>query len=188
MRISEWSADVCASESPERATTLSLSSSIEPVSVPGLRIDLGYFRIRYKNRVAEPISPVTSALLPVFGDFVALNPSATDVLSIVDGLTGTFANFTGAAFDPGAVAATVNDQLQNIFLQSAEGFAGSVIFLHDLGDDRTLLFKGALSYSDSFRRITSHLPTRSEEHTSELQSLMRISYAVFCLKKKHTTH
>src|SRR3546814_7459356 len=26
---------------------------------------------------------------------------------------------------------------------------------------------------------------RSEEHTSELQSLMRISYAVFCLKKKH---
>src|SRR3546814_9577353 len=27
-------------------------------------------------------------------------------------------------------------------------------------------------------------PVRSEEHTSELQSLMRISYAVFCLKKK----
>src|SRR3546814_4697253 len=29
---------------------------------------------------------------------------------------------------------------------------------------------------------------RSEEHTSELQSLMRISYAVFCLKKKHKQH
>src|SRR3546814_1113739 len=29
------------------------------------------------------------------------------------------------------------------------------------------------------------LPNRSEEHTSELQSLMRISYAVFCLKKKN---
>src|SRR3546814_3854269 len=29
---------------------------------------------------------------------------------------------------------------------------------------------------------------RSEEHTSELQSLMRISYAVFCLKKKTTHH
>src|SRR3546814_8231235 len=29
--------------------------------------------------------------------------------------------------------------------------------------------------------------TRSEEHTSELQSLMRISYAVFCLKKKNNT-
>src|SRR3546814_4976215 len=31
-----------------------------------------------------------------------------------------------------------------------------------------------------------HCTMRSEEHTSELQSLMRISYAVFCLKKKNT--
>src|SRR3546814_3355560 len=29
---------------------------------------------------------------------------------------------------------------------------------------------------------------RSDEHTSELQSLLRISYAVFCLKKQHTNH
>src|SRR3546814_14498335 len=35
--------------------------------------------------------------------------------------------------------------------------------------------------SDDGRRLT----LRSEEHTSELQSLMRISYAVFCLKKKN---
>src|SRR3546814_4031975 len=32
-----------------------------------------------------------------------------------------------------------------------------------------------------------HSVERSEEHTSELQSLMRISYAVFCLKKQTTT-
>src|SRR3546814_6390201 len=31
-------------------------------------------------------------------------------------------------------------------------------------------------------------PRRSEEHTSELQSLMRISYAVFCLKKKNNEY
>src|SRR3546814_8213731 len=35
--------------------------------------------------------------------------------------------------------------------------------------------------------IKSLAPGRSEEHTSELQSLMRISYAVFCLKKKKET-
>src|SRR3546814_1175947 len=36
------------------------------------------------------------------------------------------------------------------------------------------------------RHLQAHFvrPLRSEEHTSELQSLMRISYAVFCLKKK----
>src|SRR3546814_6864001 len=32
------------------------------------------------------------------------------------------------------------------------------------------------------------IPERSEEHTSELQSLMRSSYAVFCLKKKTSKH
>src|SRR3546814_7279975 len=34
----------------------------------------------------------------------------------------------------------------------------------------------------------SIIAVRSEEHTSELQSLMRISYAVFCLKKKNKKH
>src|SRR3546814_5323003 len=45
----------------------------------------------------------------------------------------------------------------------------------------------------TFRQIVKYFPKspevpllRSEEHTSELQSLMRISYAVFCLKKKKT--
>src|SRR3546814_1343094 len=35
-------------------------------------------------------------------------------------------------------------------------------------------------------KVTFAFRKRSEEHTSELQSLMRISYAVFCLKKKNT--
>src|SRR3546814_5010269 len=38
------------------------------------------------------------------------------------------------------------------------------------------------------RTIQRKALRRSEEHTSELQSLMRISYAVFCLKKQKTTH
>src|SRR3546814_8416270 len=43
---------------------------------------------------------------------------------------------------------------------------------------------GRRLYGDAGRREPR--PERSEEHTSELQSLMRISYAVFCLKKKKT--
>src|SRR3546814_5101587 len=42
-----------------------------------------------------------------------------------------------------------------------------------------------LSYR-GFGKLWSAFGSRSEEHTSELQSLMRISYAVFCLKKKKT--
>src|SRR3546814_4463061 len=52
-------------------------------------------------------------------------------------------------------------------LSSATGHLGGT------GDHQPFLFVGGEQH-----------PARSEEHTSELQSLMRISYAVFCLKKK----
>src|SRR3546814_10428707 len=42
----------------------------------------------------------------------------------------------------------------------------------------------AADFSHYTKRATAGAVYRSEEHTSELQSLMRISYAVFCLKKK----
>src|SRR3546814_1387630 len=45
------------------------------------------------------------------------------------------------------------------------------------------------TFTDCTKRASSALESssRSDEHTSELQSLMRISYAVFCLKKKNTS-
>src|SRR3546814_8187767 len=45
----------------------------------------------------------------------------------------------------------------------------------------------AEAYGYEFPPLGQRLDRRSEEHTSELQSLMRISYAVFCLKKKQKT-
>src|SRR3546814_2559455 len=51
--------------------------------------------------------------------------------------------------------------------------------LADVGDD------GARGQHLAARHPQLHPAFRSEEHTSELQSLMRISYAVFCLKKKN---
>src|SRR3546814_5177432 len=50
-------------------------------------------------------------------------------------------------------------------------------------DDDLPTLRGTL---DITRQFTRRAVDRSEEHTSELQSLMRISYAVFCLKKKQT--
>src|SRR3546814_2338022 len=51
-----------------------------------------------------------------------------------------------------------------------------------LVDDIVELDAELLALLEGFERKVSR--SRSEEHTSELQSLMRISYAVFCLKKK----
>src|SRR3546814_6231978 len=49
--------------------------------------------------------------------------------------------------------------------------------------DRIMVVHIELHLRDDAAEI-GHQPARSEEHTSELQSLMRNSYAVFCLKKK----
>src|SRR3546814_6723025 len=51
------------------------------------------------------------------------------------------------------------------------------------GSGKFLSVKGARA--NNLRDVDTKI--RSEEHTSELQSLMRISYAVFCLKKQKTT-
>src|SRR3546814_3569736 len=54
--------------------------------------------------------------------------------------------------------------------------------LAELGDVGGMIV--AVDHADAVERHVDMLHQRSEEHTSELQSLMRISYAVFCLKKK----
>src|SRR3546814_5230525 len=58
----------------------------------------------------------------------------------------------------------------------SKAFAGTITGL--------LVNEGALRWDS---HVADYMPSRSEEHTSELQSLMRISYAVFCLKKKKKT-
>src|SRR3546814_1331678 len=55
-------------------------------------------------------------------------------------------------------------------------------------DARDRLLSVRWSDAVSSRRHRRTCADRSEEHTSELQSLMRISYAVFCLKKKKKKH
>src|SRR3546814_4918010 len=58
--------------------------------------------------------------------------------------------------------------------------SGITAFDEDIGETRFPDWSTAYAGSSYF--------IRSEEHTSELQSLMRISYAVFCLKQKKHTH
>src|SRR3546814_8501591 len=86
----------------------------------------------------------------------------------------------------------------NRFLESREGLLGIAFASDDVAAaDRALRRAGVVPGElRDLKRILEDpegevwprfkLLHRSEEHTSELQSLMRISYAVFCLKKKQT--
>src|SRR3546814_9281004 len=85
------------------------------------------------------------------------------------------------------------NRLKMVDLRSAfeaEGFSdvetvvasGNVLFDHDARPTRGLAEKLAMMVGDRFGMTSA---VRSEEQTSELQSLMRTSHAVFCLKKKN---
>src|SRR3546814_2483229 len=63
----------------------------------------------------------------------------------------------------------------------------SVEYLGDLQFEQPFQEVGSRPRENDPRITVQHLHFRSEEHTSELQSLMRISYAVFCLKNKKIT-
>src|SRR3546814_3757877 len=74
---------------------------------------------------------------------------------------------------------------------SNDGTRLSRVFVYRQDGDRldvTTARHGELNVDGDERYLTLDQGfERSEEHTSELQSLMRISYAVFCLKKKNTS-
>src|SRR3546814_10557142 len=63
----------------------------------------------------------------------------------------------------------------------SKGAAGS----WQMDNRHKTMIEGKFDYGFAVDGMRKDLGIRSEEHTSELQSLMRISYAVFCLKKKN---
>src|SRR3546814_3377258 len=96
------------------------------------------------------------------------------------------------------LAAARNDDVDQSLREQQRADRGAVLRRHELhrvdgqarlgetrrerGVDRAVRLR-RLAAAAQDHRIARH--QRSEEHTSELQSLMRISYAVFCLKKKN---
>src|SRR3546814_2917098 len=83
--------------------------------------------------------------------------------------------------------------MSNMLVTGGAGFIGAnfVRFWNSRKPDDEIIVLDALTYAGNAANLDGlegveliHGDIRSEEHTSELQSLMRISYAVFCLKKK----
>src|SRR3546814_11565359 len=85
--------------------------------------------------------------------------------------------------DRGAEAARPADACADLLWDRSPATAEAVarFFARTIGGDARYISHGEIQGGLSDDGVT----WRSEEHTSELQSLMRISYAVFCLKKKN---
>src|SRR3546814_2447054 len=154
MRISDWSSDVCSSDLP-------LYDELHC-----------YTRSKLNEKYGDKVQPRTG---PIRADLLG-NMWAQEWGNIYDVVAPEGAGDLG--YDIGdLLVAKGYDPLKMV--KTGEGFYSSLGFapLPETFWARSMITK------PQDREVVCHA-SRSEEHTSELQSLMRTSYAVFCLKKK----
>src|SRR3546814_613001 len=175
MRISDWSSDVCSSDLGQRYGRDGSGSDGETISGSvshGFALgDGGSFTLSVEGKKANAAvrnTDVTGALyFPLAGGV----PDPRE-------LTANRRTYQGGLPDVKdvKVAQTLVLPLGNVTFYSDGTFGYRDARVGQAGRRPNSNQNIIQIYPDGF--------TRSEEHTSELQSLMRISYAVFCLKKK----
>src|SRR3546814_62402 len=131
------------------------------------------------NQALEQAKQALALTQEQSGQISALESSLRQFQGQVDGLDQAFQTLT----DSGSDLVLINDvdhlvTIAQQQLQLGGNVANAVISLE------TAQAQLARANRPGLASLQQTLNGRSEEHTSELQSLMRISYAVFCLKKK----
>jgi outer membrane receptor protein involved in Fe transport len=135
---------------PETSSSFTVGADYTPRYIPGLRFNLTYFHIDYKNRIVDPVTNLVQSLTnPVYAPFVDYNPSLADQAALLDSAS-LVQNFSGLPVPSLGVVAVVNDEFQNAASEGVKGIdfsanyraalpkgeielaaAGTVLNLHD---------------------------------------------------------
>src|SRR3546814_618040 len=188
MRISDWSSDVCPSDllnfrrlRDEGRLTL-YPQPIMDIRGPEPRLAKAEFLMRMRMRDGyQSLPPDTVETLEYFGLTPELDAfSAQIMLNWIDENPQIVAQLDGLTMNLSAHSLADARFMQRLFndVRAVHPPVGKLGF--EITETAAIAqLEIAADIIEDFRSIG-----RSEEHTSELQSLMRISYAVFCLKKK----
>jgi outer membrane receptor protein involved in Fe transport len=142
---------------PERATTWTSSVAIHPSWISRARIEISYFHVNYRNRIASPISLVAQALSnPAYAQFVSRAPDGSEIDAAIT--QNVFTNYTGQPFDPSRVTAIVYNTNRNVSSQTIHGVDVQAEYTADLAPGSWLRLTGNASYLDSRQRVTPLLP------------------------------
>ncbi len=143
---------------PERATTWSATLTLHPVALPALKTALGYFSIRYRDRVLQPITELNAALTnPAYRQYLTFNPSSAQIQAL-QGSATQFINYTGAAYDPANVIALIDDLYNNAARQNIHGFDLSSSY-HFSVTDGVVDLSGQASWLTSDQKDTALSPS-----------------------------
>lgn len=117
---------------PERSTSWSATLAFHPTSLPGLKTEISFFKVKYVDRVRTPIGFYPEALSPNFASYVTLDPGADALQAAIDGAPGGFLNYTGGAYDPASVLYLIDNRNMNVAAQKIEGVDANLSYRLDL--------------------------------------------------------
>jgi iron complex outermembrane receptor protein len=144
---------------PERATTWSTTLALEPALVRGLKVEISYYGVRFRDRVTTPLSSLANATRdPSNLDLLTLNPSPAEQARLIATSTFGLRNFCGCAYDPAAVGLVINNRFQNAANQTVEGVDLSVDYLRELDHDTSITLTGTASYITSEQQRIDGVP------------------------------
>lgn len=132
---------------PERAETLTLSAAYRPRFLPGAHIELSYFKVRYRDRV---IQPITSSLglfsNPIYAHLITFSPTSEQIAAALANAPAGLSNQSGAPYDPSKVVAIVDNRQRNSASQEIEGIDLSGRYEFATGAKGKLTVLGDASY------------------------------------------
>src|SRR3546814_10071897 len=173
MRISDWSSDVCSSDLPNERLTLELDLGYSHLKKTEEKLEI-YLGTGRGQNVGARETALGFEMRPNGG--ILFDPSLDyadpDLFLITDPQGWNSCGGTVPNCQDGFVnTPKIKDELKSLRLQATQEF-----------DDAFRSLRVGANYSDRKKSLDDrgYVLTRSEEHTSELQSIMRISYAVFC--------
>jgi iron complex outermembrane recepter protein len=145
---------------PETAKSFTVGFDYQPPEVRTLRLSATYFNITYSNRITQPITDPTMALIdPAFAVLVTPNPSPAIQQTIISG-ANPFYNATGAPYDPALVSAIIDDRYRNVSEQRARGFDIRLKFTHDFNWGQFTPFLNG-SYLQLRQKLTNSSPEKT---------------------------
>ena len=143
---------------PERARTWTAGAVFTPFRDRDMRLEAVYYNIRYRDRVASPITTLSSALGdPAFSNLIYV-PTLAQVNALDASVDQGLLNQTGAPFNPAAVSAVIDNRLANSAQFRVEGVDVSVHASTRSGALGRFAVDGTLSYIRSDQQLSPAQP------------------------------
>lgn len=142
---------------PERAKTWTATLAWHPTSVRGFSVEASYFSTRYRDRVVQPITYLSSALSAErYADLILRTPTNEQLSSAL--AHATLFNYTDGEYDPNSVIAIVHNLYRNAASQSIKGVDILARYQRSFGSLGDLILSGNVSYLESNQQLSSKQP------------------------------